>query len=257
MAVVQKILIELDALLDTRQGTLLAHYPDCVDNIFRKGKESPYYQRLTDDMDVLDSRIDSVIFKEHYRLRSVDTLKLSVVTSMVGYLRNYIAGLERASIDSPVVQGYELHVNSYPYKLSEEEKRLIGLAVVNFIRPPTKVSVVTIPHHRMTTTDLKDHYDMVILYNFVEWLKAIGPKIKTMARTPSLAIIAPMLFFDQSTIPTNSDDIEMTKMKTTPFKLTTKACAEFFTLVFETIDVYSVVPIESMNIPTRTEEPKQ
>ena len=254
MASIQKIMVELDALLDTRQGTLLSYYPECMDDIFRLGKESKYYTRITDDMGELDNRIDSVIFREYYRNRTTDVLRLSVLTNMMAYLKDYIAALEKATIDSPVVQGYEVHVNCYPYRLSEEEKRLIGLAVVNFIRPPTKVTVVCIPLENMSTTELKEHYDMLILYNFVEWLKAIEPKMKTMARTPSLVVMAPMLFFDRNTIPTGSDNAEMDKMKTNPFKLTTKAAAEFFTLIFESIDIYSVIPVESMQFPNQKGE---
>ncbi len=241
---VQKIMVELDALLDTRQGTLFSHYPECINDIMKGGKDSVFYNRVTDDMGKLDSRIDSVLFKEFYRHRSTDILKLSIRTSMVDYLRSYVSGLVKASINSPVVEGYEVHVNCYPYRLSEEETKLIGMAITNFILPPTKVFVVNIPLSKMSTTELKGRYDMVILYNFVDWLREIGPKIKTMDRTPSLVVMAPMLFFDESTIPSTNDFNEMSKIKTDPFKLTTQACAEFFTLVFETIDVFSVVNLE-------------
>ncbi len=241
---VQKIMVELDALLDTRQGTLLSYYPESINDIMEGGKESAYYNRITDDMGKLDPRIDSVLFKEYYRHRSSDVLRLSIRTNMVDYLRSYVNSLVKASISSPVVDGYEVHVNVYPYRLTEEETRLIGMAISNFILPPTKVSVINVPLSNMSTTELKGRYDMVILYNFVEWLRQIGPKIKTMDRTPSLVILAPMLFFDETTVPSTNDFNEMSKNKTDPFKLTTQACAEFFTLVFETIDVFSVVSLE-------------
>ncbi len=247
---IQKILVELDAILDTRQGTLLTYYPESINEIMANGEKSKFHTRITDDMGTLDPRIDSVMFKEYYRHRSTDVLKLSIVTNMMHYLRDYIQLLERSTIDSPVVSGYEVNINYYPYNLTEEEQRLIGLAIVNYIRPPTRVSMVNIPYTQMTTNDLKESYSMVVIYNFVEWLKAIGPKIKTMARTPSLVVMVPMLFFDQSTIPADKDNAEMAKLNTNPFKLTTQACAEFFSLVFETINIFSVVDVSASKSTT-------
>ena len=89
------VLIELDVLFDTRIGTLSKFGDDVAIEVLENG----YRSRITDDISAFTKKITNEQFKEAYRNRDKETLKLSRMTNFIFTLRNIVTELETNILD--------------------------------------------------------------------------------------------------------------------------------------------------------------
>lgn len=194
-----QLLIELDALLDTRIATVRRIDPTVAEQLL----ENPNYRnRVSDELNYIDSRIDLLSYNTAYIKRDMETLDYSKATLLVGYIVRLISKLQMViDANNPELKDIDVVVNHYPYKLTEDEKNFIIAGVSSMIGLSDNVSLVNLEPKDINLEYLKNNKVLAyIVYDFNLWSTQALPDIEgsTMEslglnKIPNLLIIAPRL----------------------------------------------------------------
>lgn len=183
----QSIYVPLDVLLDTRLGTL-ARIDDAA---AAKVIESGTYQ--TRQNDVFEG-FDKAVFDQMYKDRDVETLKKSIVTDAIQFLRQLVAALTEQAIVRPFHEGAKIVVNYYPYTLSQEEIEQLGRAVSAWMQGMAPVELVSISTKDLTPRHCKDTYSLMMVYEHEEWMN-LHAEAFVHTRLPEVTMYVPALYF--------------------------------------------------------------
>ena len=234
----QKILIDLDVLLDTRLGTLARLNPAAAQYLLEKDPLKDYHFRIIDDWTTLtNGLVDTETFKQAYRKRDVTTLKSSMLTNYVELIHAMTDTLESMVMFTPLAKSVTLEVNYWPYQLSPAELEMFQLSIANYTAIITEVRLVYYPVERLTPSVLKDGYSGYITYDYNEWAGYHQNALLT-TKIPTVTIMAAAL---NHTIPTESDIAEMGIRDT--FKAAETIMAEFVDLVLVSPRFYSIIEL--------------
>lgn len=179
------LLVELDALVDTRMGTLAIIDPEAVALI----PPSNYMTRIRDVF--VDYGIDQILYNTAYNNRDIQTLKNSVVTNAIQLIQQVIVEYVttvNANRNGPA----EIDLNVFPYSLSAEQKEMYSALLEYRLKGVVKVNVVFKHPKQLTLSGLDAEYHTAIIYNWVEWACAIEESFKTESH-PQLTVLAPNL----------------------------------------------------------------
>lgn len=158
------IYVDIDSLFDTRIATLYRHDPKLVENLL---ENDLYHKRDTDAFGNL-KRSD---FYELYNKRDESVLKESIRTEIITLIARILLEMEEKRIEMPFMQINQLHINTYPYKLSEEDKLEITEAFYIFLTQKLAViDIVYIPPLLLNPTFIKEHYEIVFMYDWLDWV---------------------------------------------------------------------------------------
>lgn len=227
MAGVYRILVSLDALLDTRMGALKQVAPGYADALWR---DERYWERLVDDFDPLCGQGATLLFKDRYARRDLETLKLSRLTHAVAELRRLCMEVEYVVLNDPDLTGAELHINLDPYQLSEEDAEDIRRMIAIDTMATIPVFTAQVPLKDLTIAQIREHWSTVILYDFQEWLELQTPGLRDGDRAPRATLIAPGLFKDQ--LPSREALRDAQGRKRDPFDETKRVLVEFVNVNF-------------------------
>ena len=231
----QRILVQLDALLDTRLATVSRIDQDAAVKLL---ESEAYYIRFNDDFEALTG-ITREQFRDAYAKRDVDTLALPAIMTVAPLmLHELITKLEINDAESPYVEGVEVEVNFWPYQLDDEEIDGLSKAIMVFSGMETLVRMVSIHPMELTPDFIKDRYTGLILYDFKEWFEYQKSKYATV-KTPDLTVLAPALFYDK--IPTPEEYLaEGIDSGITPFELAELAVMDCFRLKLLKSEIFSI-----------------
>lgn len=226
---VDKILISLDSLLDTRLGVIAQHYPDKMEKLLTK---LDYFERLQDRF----KGINPEQFAAHYKNRNVDTLKNSLMTNMTLLMGSFVKSAAKDVLSSGPQTNLIFDINIHPYQLDEEEKQDL-LGVLEFhVGDAPEYNIVSIPNEFLTPQICKDQYSVLVLYDFAEWMRMHAPAFKE-ARMPNMVVYAPRLL---EKLPTAEENKLLMEAQLDPFEASRIAASPAFTLRFLTVDMYCV-----------------
>jgi hypothetical protein len=207
---IETILIELDALLDTRLGTL------------RQQMGVEYAQRIltldyiTREIDAFEG-IETSVFQEMYAARNEETLKCSVVTALVTRLKDLTTFLSELAVNAPEYDGIRLAVNTYPYRLSKAVLRDIGKSVSVWTGGLIPVELVNITPQDLTPIHVKSHFAMLFMYDYGSWIET-----QTVAfhetLIPEIHLVAPALYFSKK--PDAKELKDLVRQAAHPFQAT-------------------------------------
>ena len=162
-----KVLVDLDAILDTRLGALGIVDQEVALEI---GQSRNYVTRETDKFSDLDKRIDDVAYRDVYLKRGHDVLKMSIMTDIPYQVGIGVRGII-PHLDSGLIKGQiEIHINTYPLKLSNEISGLIAQGVKKYIPDPVMVSCVHIDLYSLTPKKMSSKYDEWFAYDIDQWM---------------------------------------------------------------------------------------
>lgn len=228
-----KIMVLLDALVDTRLGTLNILDPTAV----REMDPVRYLMRTRDDFTHMG--IDDELFNIAYKNRDVLTLRNSIVTNILPIIKNAIH--QYATILSPLQGGaHELDLNVYPYNLSAEEGRVIADLVEFKLGGVVRVNVVRVPYSTMTLAMLARTYHTVVMYDWVDWACAIEHSFRTEA-APAVTMIVPDLLRGEK-LPDEPDKYVEAAFKVAhPTAYMEFTLADYIGLSFERTPFFSMV----------------
>lgn len=224
------IYVELDALLDTRLGTLAKISPDLAAQVLSNG----YHARTTDTF----TGVDSATFNTLYSQRDVETLKLSVVTGIVPVLRDLAEKLTEQMQNRPYHDAITLVVNLYPYQLDSEEQDLIGKSIATLLSGTASVEVVNIASINLTPLHCKQHFSSMVMYDYDSWMSLHTDNFK-LARLPDVLVFSPAIYFTGSE-PTKEEMDFAVNQANHPFVATEMAAAPLVDLQLIDIKYFSI-----------------
>lgn len=163
----QTILIELDALIDTRLGTL----KQCFSEAAKKLDLESYVRRVKADF-WTELGISTEQFTTAYKKRNVDTLLASMHTGLYHNLPLLLGGLLLNGLTSPVHEELKININTYPYELNEDELEDIVYCFQQRLWKDCEITTVFYKPEDITPAMLVDISPAYILYDIELWLGA-------------------------------------------------------------------------------------
>ena len=219
----RRILIDIDAVFDTRLGLVLDKYPTMYSNI---------------DMTLYRRRISEVIFSmagimdwdEEWRNRDIGCLKQAVPTELLYSELQRVVNSEISSREmSAPTELPELTFNIYPYVMSVEETGALRDSLKAEFTG-IKVKVGRWCPHSLTPTVLRRNWDSWFTYDFYLWLDTNAKLLSN--RIPNFVIYRPALYSSDMT----TEGAEIIKRDNiNPFTESKKFLAEYVTV--EALDV--------------------
>ncbi len=180
------ILVDIDAIFDTRAGTIAKISKDKMTAALR----GDYFSRKSDHF----SDVDSQEFFKLYRERDIVTLSLSMITHVVTLLKDFVARVNITSESAPIKKVPKIDINIHPYKIPESVISMIIKALKVTIDDNVDVDWVDYPPEDLHYDLLKHTYDHAIMYS-------VGPLIEAQAEDwekrnkgiPELTVFTPLL----------------------------------------------------------------
>lgn len=227
----EDIYLDLDAILDTRLGTLAALGNEHAVAALNSGR---YHKRMIDEYDGVAKHV----FKEAYAKRDIDTLKRSVLTNMVFFLRRLIKDSLLSAVIQQRIEKMCFTLNVYPYDFSDPGLVEMLIGCLRFHTYSTaSVRVVSIPDEELTPEFCAENFQIMIRYQWVEWVdkhKAFFEK----KGIPAVTLVVPEIFYD--TVPTQDDIDRLDLKKQNPFRMTESITAALFRLKHMPVSLFSI-----------------
>ena len=229
----KKVLVSIDAVLDTRYGTLLKLDKQKALEVAKTGK---YTTRTSDTWCELGVDIDQDRYNDLYLNRDIETLKLSRPSNLV-YLLLQLYKESYSSLDpTDTNKGIEFHLNFYPYKLSSELRSEMAIALQALLELPDPIVPTYLSPIKLSPSFIKDSYEALIVYSFDDWLKENRDRLIDTP-IPRNTILACTIY--PNITPTEKE--LMSENIKSPFTALELIMTEYIDVKFLTIDVFCVV----------------
>lgn len=189
---VSRMLVELDCILDTRLGVLLDIDPEKVPTILAKD----YHGRLWD----VFPEVDLLTYQKRYKERDSSVLKNAWATPMVDLIEDFVFKTLKQTLRTPFHKTPKVDINIYPYVLTDEEVSVIISAIAVITNEQTDIEVVSYSPEELNPVFLKNHYEVVMMYDFHIWLEthAVSGVWKKYS-CPNVTLMAPLMVKNNST----------------------------------------------------------
>lgn len=202
------LLLDLDALYDTRFGTLLLLNREAAIQVVRNG----YQVREIDDFEKLsEGLITNAQFKEAYAKRDLDTLKKSIITGIPAVLISHIETLRERMERGVNVERVSITINTWPYLLPGPVISAIveGLGVL--IPEYCSISARRIDPNKVGPQAFQAAYDGWCTYDFDSWLAKHHEEL-LYRRANNLTVILPRLHISAPEEYETQEDEAMNKL---------------------------------------------
>ena len=187
----RKIMVEADALFDTRLGTLDRINPEAASHVVRS---EDYWRRDHEDWPTLTGgRVTNEQFQEAYAKRDDQTLAASMATSLYLVLIKVLNDYQANVVDGMVDDDVQLVINQHPYKFELEEIEELTAILRMYLGTDLTVTFCDIPLAELTPKELTDRYAAAFIYNFNEWIKLHQVELMKQ-RSPDFNLVSPKLF---------------------------------------------------------------
>lgn len=187
----RKIMIEADALFDTRLGTLDIINPAAASRVVQN---EDYWRRDHEDWTMLTGGlVTTEQFKEAYAKRDDKTLASSMATSIYLVLVKVLNDYQANVVDGMVDDDIQLVINQHPYKFELDEIEELTAILRMYLGTDLTVTFCDIPLAELTPKELTDRYAAAFIYNFFDWIKIHQMALLTQ-RSPDFNMVSPKLF---------------------------------------------------------------
>jgi hypothetical protein len=181
----ETIYVELDVLLDTRLGTIARISQEAAE----KTLSEEYFKRDVDDF----VHVDMDQYRALYAQRDVETLKHSMCTLGMDFVKQILIKLDQQGATRPYHDGGRLVVNTYPYLLSEEERNEMGLAIAAWIDGIAPVELTYIRPEFLSPEICRMQYASMLMYEYASWINMHVKAFETV-RLSTVTLFAPALY---------------------------------------------------------------
>lgn len=170
------ILVMLDCLLDTRQGTLLKISPEAAFDITSKEE---YHARQSDEfVSERYGKLSTELFQAVQKHYGQEIIFTSLKTKMYLFLQELIGKFVNMSATTPHVSTITLEINLYPYVFTETQVEYLMKAMIAHLGNAASISIVNFDINKLPLKDVAAKYDSIIMYNPVEWLNTHHNELK-------------------------------------------------------------------------------
>ena len=187
--VFKNVYVDLDAILDTRLGTLFT-LDENLYNFYKTDGRELYVNRLIDEFGYIPSKV----FKYYYNKRDKTILKYSLLTPLLDILNISIEDMitKRVSADKSVKK-IIIDVNVHPYKLTDKEKEKIKLSIVAKLKNEfVNINIIDMNYEQLTTKNC-EQYGIMAMYDAMEWLNIRGLLKDIDINIPNTHLMLPYL----------------------------------------------------------------
>lgn len=234
------VLVELDALLDTRIATVARLYPQQAAKLLNQH----YRNRPSDQFKILIPELDEDAYASAYAGRDTDTLAAARPTDMVIILSDIVDDLvTQIATGSPLVNSLSVEVNTYPYKLTSEEMDELSKAVSELTGIVVPVTAVYIPYESLDYDVIRaNKYSVMVLYNYQDWFSKSHRKYTTRpVGCPDVTIVAPALVVNGADLREEQKFTLPNGRVMDPFDATTAAVADLVCFTFLPVAAFSLI----------------
>jgi hypothetical protein len=199
-----KYLVSLDALLDTRLGTVAKLDQKYAFDLLQNN----WHLRESDEYSHRAPKFTHEEYVSAYRMRDVDTLRASVMTK----LHEYILEMFEDEIKQPGHMSGDLkhgiHINTWPYVLDESTRMMLYDTMRDLFPMFDDVLLVHIPMSTLSPEYIKQNdYRAILLYELKDWLDCHYRSLETTP-IPQHYFIVPALLEKAMTPDSLSDDLK-------------------------------------------------
>lgn len=181
-----KILMDLDAILDTRIATVARIDEDLATKLL----VGDYHKRRSDFL----TGVNKEEFDLAYSKRDRTTLNMSQCTNMLIVLKDMLLSLLSTGLATPYITYVTVDVNFYPYDLKDDEIDLILKAISSWIPKLASLHGVNLSEDKITPDFIKNNYDVIIKYHYDTWLE-INTKGFEKTLVPEVDLYVPAISF--------------------------------------------------------------
>lgn len=224
------VYVDIDALLDVRLGVMARINPDVASKL---AVSKAYQDRVADIFD----GVPEEVFRDAYLKRTTEDLANSVMTNCVPFLATMVKDLYYKAKVGPHYDSVNVVLNTAPYELEPDVSDELGKAVAHWMHGLADVSVVSIPMEELTPQHCKDHYYVMVKYEFDNWMSCHTASFETV-RLYDILLYAPALY---SVIPTEEEEKEAIKHFKSAFIATEKLAAPLIGLHLLPAETFSIV----------------
>lgn len=257
--VLHQIIVELDALLDTRSGCLSQIDPDEALRLLAVG----FCSRKSEDLTAFNSSISNEAYKAAYSKRDVFTLAESRLSSYIFELKSQIETfIQDRSDDQSRIEQLVVWINSYPYDLDEDEKLDILAAIDTHTQVTeryeglVKLKLEPIKPDELKLKWLKDNK----VYTYVtpditEWFNTIMYKNRLrddLIPYPQLTLIAPKLLREHNILDGLENSVKHILEKQSPFDFIKTAFSPVVGIEFCPIELMSLIDVGIVTEPNQS-----
>lgn len=233
----QTILIDLDALMDTRLGALSQISTEAAVAVMKNA----YWERERDDFDELSGGlITKDQFKATYAARTVETLKASVMTSLLDIIGPITKELQRKQSGGVEVQAIRVVLNAAPYQLSDEEAAAFIDVIRQYVALNAQVSLIYLPMEKRTPTNIDNLCDMYVTYDYDEWF-TMHHQALAENPLPMLTFMIPALLQNPEKLKPEEMIDKETGMVKDPLKAFQMLLMEYLAIEFQPSFIFSIV----------------
>lgn len=162
------ILINLDCLLDTRQGTLLTISPEVAYEITSK---EDYHARESDEfISEKYGALSTELFEKVKEQYKHEIIFKSIKTKMYLFLQELIEGYVKLALTTPHASTITLEVNLHPYQFTETQVEYLMKALIAHLGNAAAISIVNFDINTLPLKAIAEKYESIITYNPVSWL---------------------------------------------------------------------------------------
>lgn len=189
----QVILIELDALLDTRLGVAALLDKEAWLDI---AKHPGYPKRTNDDLSLFTDRFTKDEFFEAWEKRDVSAIEHSLMTNTARFIGDLSIELTRklANENDIAVQSIEFVINLHPYDLSDEAKAMLVACLRGLVMEGCGVRTVRLPPSTLSHSYLRANFSSYMVYDLAGWLAKCEDGNYSGVGAPQIRVMAPRLF---------------------------------------------------------------
>lgn len=185
-----RLLLDLDAMLDTRMGTLFRLDPQATDWFNLEA----YRNRTKDDFtELTGGRITTEQFQEQYARRDVETLKHSVITGVIPILINYIESMAERLYRGVDITSVRVDINTFPYVLAPILRDAFVQTLHALLPEYTVVRAIRLDPVKTDVEFMKTYYNGWMTYDFHTWLNVHHQDL-LVKRMNDVSVILPKLF---------------------------------------------------------------
>lgn len=235
----QTILVDLDAILDTRLATMSKID---VEAAIKAVADDRYRNRLRDDWDIItEGRVSKERFKEEYARRDVETLKRAMMTPMVKLVAGMTKAIQWRAAAQVDVRSITLLINTWPYvDLNKEQLEMYVACMSMYCAASTQIRTVCLSLEDLTPKRLDKTTDIWVTYAYDEWLTL---HLKGLAENPiwETTLLTAQIMHNPVALKEEDLSNKETGEVYDPFVMHQAAMAEFIGIEFHPALAFSMV----------------
>lgn len=186
-----RIFVDIDVLLDTRIALFRRHDHQRAAIWLANG----YRARYSDEFWKVSPAVSKEAIQDDWANRDVSLLRESIKTHGGTLLAQVIASIDwgphLGEDDNHVI----VTVNTAPYNLSPVEMEGLQQVLETDLPIVKEFKIVNIPLWVLNPKHLGDNYDLVVMYNFMEWFRSYSERMAEFEMR-NIDVIAPRLFHE-------------------------------------------------------------